>query len=88
MSKAHATIAGLSLLLLASSDTFAQQPPAIPVSVVAAEKRPLSDTNRFVGKVEVIERVDVRARITRLSLCALHFLISRCSRRRIVTLEG
>ena len=26
--------------------------------------------------------------LVRLSLCALHFLISRCSRRRIVTLEG
>ena len=31
---------------------------------MAAEKRPLSDTNRFVGRVEAIERVDVRARIS------------------------
>lgn len=64
MLKAHATIAGISFLLLASPMTMAQQPSAIPVSVVAAEKRPLADTNRFVGRIEAIERVDVRARVT------------------------
>ena len=62
--KACATIAGVSFLLLASSGALAQQAGGIPVSVVTAEKRPLADTNRFVGRVEAIERVDVRARVT------------------------
>lgn len=62
--KTRATIAGVSFLLLASSGALAQQAAGIPVSVVTAEKRPLADTNRFVGRVEAIERVDVRARVT------------------------
>ena len=62
--KTCATIAGVSFLLLASSGALAQQAGGIPVSVVTAEKRPLADTNRFVGRVEAIERVDVRARVT------------------------
>jgi membrane fusion protein, multidrug efflux system len=51
-------------LLLLSSAALAQQPSAIQVGVVPAEKITLADTNRFVGRVEAIERVDVRARIT------------------------
>jgi membrane fusion protein (multidrug efflux system) len=51
-------------LFLVSSAALAQQPTAIPVGVVAAERKPVTDTNRFVGRVEAIERVDVRARVT------------------------
>jgi len=55
----------LSLLLLfLSSATFAQQPSVIQVSVAPAEKIALADTNRFVGRIEAIERVDIRARVT------------------------
>jgi membrane fusion protein, multidrug efflux system len=51
-------------LLLLSSAALAQQPSAIQVGVVPAEKIALADTNRFVGRIEAIERVDVRARVT------------------------
>jgi membrane fusion protein (multidrug efflux system) len=60
----HTKMAGVSFLLLFSSATLAQQPAAVQVSVVAAEKRPLADTNRFVGRIDAINRVDVRARVT------------------------
>jgi membrane fusion protein (multidrug efflux system) len=54
----------LCSVLLASSAAFAQQPSTIQVGVASAEKKPISETNRFVGRVEAIERVDVRARVT------------------------
>jgi membrane fusion protein, multidrug efflux system len=51
-------------LLFLSSTAPAQQPSTIQVGVVPAEKMALADTNRFVGRIEAIERVDVRARVT------------------------
>jgi membrane fusion protein, multidrug efflux system len=42
----------------------AQQPAAIPVGVVTAERKPVTKTLDFVGRVEAIQRVEVRARIT------------------------
>jgi membrane fusion protein, multidrug efflux system len=51
-------------LFLVSSAAFAQQPSAIPVGVVPAEKKPVSDTIRFVGRIEAIEHVEIRARVT------------------------
>jgi membrane fusion protein (multidrug efflux system) len=54
----------LAFLLLLPSAALAQQPPAIQVGVAPAEKRALADTNRFVGRVEAIEHVEVRARVT------------------------
>jgi membrane fusion protein (multidrug efflux system) len=50
--------------LLLSSAALAQQQSTIQVGVVPAEKRALADTNRFVGRIEAIERVDIRARVT------------------------
>ena len=44
--------------------TRAQQPAAVPVGTVAAELRPITQSTEFVGRVEAIERVDVRARVT------------------------
>lgn len=41
-----------------------QQPTAVPVSVVAAEKQPVTKSLDFVGRVDAIERVEVRARVT------------------------
>jgi membrane fusion protein (multidrug efflux system) len=42
----------------------AQQPPAaVPVGVVKAERRPIADTLDFVGRVEAINRVEIRARV-------------------------
>jgi membrane fusion protein, multidrug efflux system len=43
---------------------WAQQPTAIPVGTVAAELRPITKTTEFVGRVEAIERVEIRARVT------------------------
>ncbi|HZV21618.1 MAG TPA: efflux RND transporter periplasmic adaptor subunit [Hyphomicrobiales bacterium] len=43
----------------------AQQPAAaVPVSTVIAEAKPVSPSKDFVGRIEAIERVDVRARVT------------------------
>ena len=42
----------------------AQQPAAIPVGTVAAELRPITQSTEFVGRVEAMEHVDVRARVT------------------------
>jgi membrane fusion protein (multidrug efflux system) len=51
---------GLSFVVAAQ----AQQPAAPTVSVVTAEKRPVTESVRFVGRIQAIERVDVRARVT------------------------
>jgi membrane fusion protein, multidrug efflux system len=41
-----------------------QAPAAIPVSVVAAEKKPVTKSLDFVGRVEAIQRVEIKARVT------------------------
>jgi membrane fusion protein (multidrug efflux system) len=51
---------GLPVLVAAQ----AQQPPAPTVNVITAEKRPVTDSARFVGRIEAVERVDIRARVT------------------------
>jgi membrane fusion protein, multidrug efflux system len=51
---------GLSFVVAAQ----AQQPAAPTVSVISAEKRPVTESVRFVGRIQAIERVDVRARVT------------------------
>jgi membrane fusion protein (multidrug efflux system) len=43
---------------------LAQQPTAVPVETVQAERRPVTRAVDFVGRVEAIERVDIRARVT------------------------
>ena len=55
-------VAGLPL-----TPAHAQQPAApqaVPVGTVAAEKKPISKTDDFVGRVEAINRVQVKARVT------------------------
>lgn len=47
--------------------TFAQQgpaPQAVPVGVVTAERKPVAKSADFVGRVDAVDRVEVRARIT------------------------
>jgi membrane fusion protein (multidrug efflux system) len=39
-------------------------PQAVPVGVVTAERKPVSRASDFVGRVEAINRVQVRARVT------------------------
>jgi len=45
---------------------YAQQPStaAVPVGTVQAERKPVSQTADFVGRVQAINRVDVQARVT------------------------
>ncbi len=39
-------------------------PQAVPVGVVKAERKPIAKTLDFVGRVEAMQRVEIRARIT------------------------
>ena len=56
----------ITLICLAAAAPLgsAQQPTAIPVGTVAAELRPITKATEFVGRVEAMERVDIRARVT------------------------
>ena len=49
---------------VAAAQGWAQQPTAIQVGTIAAELRPITKATDFVGRVEAIERVDIRARVT------------------------
>jgi membrane fusion protein (multidrug efflux system) len=63
----HAVLSALLLLvgmLSAAVAQSAQAPAAIPVQVITAEKKPVTRTLDLVGRVEAIQRVEVRARIT------------------------
>lgn len=62
--RVRVTIVVLSCLLLFCSSAIGQQSSPIQVGVIAAEKTSIVDTNRFVGRIESIERVDIRARVT------------------------
>ena len=60
-------IATAMVFLAALTPAAAQQsqaPAAIPVSVVAAEKKPVTKSQDFVGRVEAIQRVEIKARVT------------------------
>ncbi|MBV9248843.1 MAG: efflux RND transporter periplasmic adaptor subunit [Acetobacteraceae bacterium] len=58
------TISALLCVLAMISNAGAQQATALPVGTVMAEKRPVTRASEFVGRVEAVERVDVRARVT------------------------
>jgi membrane fusion protein (multidrug efflux system) len=48
-----------------NTPALAQQPSAaVPVGVVKAERKPVAKAGDFVGRVEAISRVEIRARIT------------------------
>jgi membrane fusion protein, multidrug efflux system len=57
-------VAATLALGLSAPIALAQQPGAPTVSVVKAEKRPVTESVRFVGRIQAIERVDIRARVT------------------------
>ncbi len=63
MALRHATLL-LSLLAVAPAQAqFGPQgPPA--VGVQPAERRPVTETSEFVGRIEAVSRVDIRARVT------------------------
>jgi membrane fusion protein, multidrug efflux system len=56
------TVASLLLLTPANSQPRPQGP--VPVGVVTATKQPIARSAEFVGRIEAIERVDLRARVT------------------------
>ena len=54
-----------------STPSFAQKatpqqaaPQAVPVTTVIAQEKPVAQAKDFVGRIEAIERVEVRARVT------------------------
>jgi membrane fusion protein, multidrug efflux system len=50
--------------LLSTAHAQPKESPAVPVGVVAAERKAVEKTLDFVGRVNAIERVEVRARVT------------------------
>jgi membrane fusion protein (multidrug efflux system) len=58
-----ACAAAVALILASAVAARAQQQASVPVGTVSAEKRPIAQTRDFVGRVEAIDRVDVRARV-------------------------
>ena len=61
----HARLALLAIFGL-TFPAYSQQPPptTVPVGTVIAEKKAITPSLEFVGRVEAINRVDVRARVT------------------------
>jgi membrane fusion protein (multidrug efflux system) len=55
-------LAALSLAALAPAS--AQQTPPPAVGVVKVERRPITETSEFLGRVQAINRVDLSARVT------------------------
>jgi membrane fusion protein (multidrug efflux system) len=63
----RATINAILLMCAAGLPAYAQQPAApaaLPVGVVKAERTEIRKTLTFVGRVEAVNRVEVRARVT------------------------
>ncbi|HTI79427.1 MAG TPA: efflux RND transporter periplasmic adaptor subunit [Acetobacteraceae bacterium] len=60
----HLYAAALLYLTATATQAPAQQPSVIPVGTVAAELRPITQASEYVGRVEAIEKVDIRARVT------------------------
>lgn len=54
------------LTFVSGAGALAQQPApsAVPVGTVMAEKRAITQTADFVGRIEAVNRVDIRARVT------------------------
>jgi membrane fusion protein (multidrug efflux system) len=63
---ALAVVAGATCLVMGPGLAQAQFGPAGPpaVGTIIAERRPVTETAEFVGRIEAIQRVDLRARVT------------------------
>jgi membrane fusion protein (multidrug efflux system) len=55
---------GAVLALPASAQQAPAPNTAVPVTTIVAEAAPVSKTKDFVGRIEAVERVEVRARVT------------------------
>jgi membrane fusion protein, multidrug efflux system len=53
----------LVLLPALTTGVLAQQPSVQPVGIVYAERKPISQTSDFVGRIQAIDRVEVQARV-------------------------
>jgi len=62
--KAFPLVACVAAGLCAPLAARAQQPSVPTVGVITAEKQPVSQAQAFVGRVEAVDRVDIRARVT------------------------
>jgi membrane fusion protein, multidrug efflux system len=62
----RALFAALPLLFVAALPAAAQPGPQGPpaVGVMTADRRPVTESTEFIGRVEAIDRVDLRARVT------------------------
>ncbi|HEV7268445.1 MAG TPA: efflux RND transporter periplasmic adaptor subunit [Falsiroseomonas sp.] len=61
--RAALVAAALFLFVAPAAAQFGPQgPPA--VGVITAERRPVTESSEFVGRIEAIDRVDLRARVT------------------------
>src|SRR5947199_4891105 len=60
------SIAATVLICGFTASALGQQPGSgvVPVGTVAAERKPITKTVDFVGRIQAIERVEVHARIT------------------------
>ena len=55
----------LTVVSLASIEpVWAQQPPPPAVGVAQVERKPITETSEFLGRVQAINRVDLSARVT------------------------
>ena len=60
-------LVAISFLLGMASQVFAQSnqaPPAVPVGIVTADRKPVTKSFEFVGRVEAVQRVEIKARVT------------------------
>ena len=66
MRPAHAGAIAVRLIALAATDAAAQFGPQGPpaVGIITADRRPVTETSEFVGRVEATDRVNIRARVT------------------------
>jgi len=64
MQMLRATAGVFAIALTALVGAQAQQPAGPTVSVIPAEKRPVTESVQFVGRIQAVERVDIRARVT------------------------
>jgi membrane fusion protein (multidrug efflux system) len=53
-----------AILIASYATAWAQNPAPARVGTVLAEQRPIERSIEFVGRVEAVERVDIRARVT------------------------
>jgi membrane fusion protein (multidrug efflux system) len=57
------SIGAVAAICMLATTATAQTPAPVPVGTVTAERRPISKSPDFVGRVEAVNRLEVRARV-------------------------